>query len=151
MLVRRLGWSIIAAHPGAWRVEQGHRFAIVIMRMFFHMFVAEVAAFILFVETFDTQPFCRLAAFLADCFRHWLRASSAMGCLVVGLPSRNPTTLMSVSEVVPKSYRWRSTRPVFKYRIGFARLADIHTAPAANRELAQVTAAFQPDGAQVFI
>ena len=39
----------------------------------------------------------------------------------------------------------------FKYRIGFARCADIHTAPPADGEFAQVTAAFKPDRTQVLV
>jgi hypothetical protein len=35
--------------------------------------------------------------------------------------------------------------------IRFTRFANIRSAPAADRELAQVSTTFQPDGAQVFV
>src|SRR3990172_4863838 len=70
LLIRRFGRPIVAAHPASRRIEQRHRLAVILMRMFFDMLIAEVAGFILLVEAFNTQPFRWLAAFLANCHRH---------------------------------------------------------------------------------
>ena len=54
LLIRRLGRPIVATHSRSRRVEQRHRLAVILMRMFFDLVIAEVAGFILLVETFDT-------------------------------------------------------------------------------------------------
>ena len=115
------------------------------------MVIAKMAGFILLVEAFNTQPFRRLPAFLANCFRHLVSRQQYNRVFGSRLPF--PEThhfdvcLRCGAEVVEMAQH----QPWLKNRIGLARLTYFITLPPPDGEHTQVAAAFQPDSAQVVI
>ena len=111
-LIGRFGGAFVATHARPWRVEQRHWFAVILVGMRLSMRSAHIAGFVLFIEAFDAHPSRWLAALLAKRLRHDVtrQQNNRMPGRRLAL-ARRSTTLTSVSEVVPKSYRWRSTRP----------------------------------------
>jgi hypothetical protein len=149
--IRRLGWLFVAAHPDAWRVDQTHRFAIIPMRMFRYVFVAEIATFVFFVNTFYAQPLRQLAAFLANNFWHPVARQQDEGIFGgrFSFPEANHFDVRLGCDA--KIVKMAQNQDWLEYCISFALLAYIFPSPTTNCDLTQVIAAFQPDGAQGFI